>query len=286
MLIRQISSPGGDGHNEDLVAVFEGDGFTDIVIMDGATSVADRDYIDSELGDPAWFVRRFAQALGPRIAPELSQEASINSALQDVLAQFTAHTAGATVPRYAYPIAAMTWVRAMHSPIGPTLHVYALGDCKLFLAHPDGGVADLDPFINPQEAVLKEALAALSAQDVTDPEARLARLLPMLRARREQQNMDPLPASLCIDPQGPFTARTTTVRAPRGSMLMAMTDGFYRIVDTYRLCSVEELARAFAETGPEPLLQQLRAYEASRAGAGTLAVKSADDASAVTCLFI
>lgn len=286
VLTREVSSAGGAGQNEDLVAVWKSEGFTDIVIMDGATSVADRDYIDSDAGDPAWFVQRFSQALRKAAARERSQAASIELALVDVVADFKARTADIAVPRYARPIAALTWVRAVHMTGGPTLQVYALGDCKLFLAHPDGSVADLDPFHNPQETVLQKELARLASEGVTDPDARRERLLPMLRSRREYQNTNEAPGSLCLEPRGPFAARTSTVNAPRGSMLMAMTDGFYRIVDTYGLCSIEELARTCAETGPAPALQQLRAFEASRAGSGALTVKGADDASAVTCLFL
>jgi hypothetical protein len=64
-----------------------------------------------------------------------------------------------------------------------------------------------------------------------------------------------------------------------------MTDGFYRLVDPYRLHSDASLARACASDGLESMLARLRAHEHA-AGAGTaMAVKQADDASAVAWRF-
>jgi molybdopterin biosynthesis enzyme len=63
MKIKKISAGAIGEHNEDLIAVYETGGFTDIVIMDGGTSVADRDFIDSDIGDVVWFARSFSSAL-------------------------------------------------------------------------------------------------------------------------------------------------------------------------------------------------------------------------------
>jgi molybdopterin biosynthesis enzyme len=63
MKIAKISSPGKNAHNEDLIAAYQTEGAMDIVIMDGGTSVADRIYTDSAIGDVVWFVRNFALSL-------------------------------------------------------------------------------------------------------------------------------------------------------------------------------------------------------------------------------
>lgn len=275
-------SSAADGHgNEDHVAVFEQDGVCDIVVLDGASSVAQEDYIDREAGDVAWFVRRFSAAFGRALGGRGPQEQVVRAAMDEVRAEFRARTDGVAVPVYAWPIAAMTWIRIMPGRGGFDLILYCLGDCKTLLLRPDGGVQDLDPYVNPQEAVVQDAVAALAREGVLDPAARRERLLPMLRRRREEQNTAMRPPGLCLEPAGPFAARRQAVRAEPGSMLLAMTDGFYRLCEPYSLYTDAGLARACARDGLESLLAELRAHERA-GGAGTgVAVKQADDASAV-----
>jgi hypothetical protein len=67
--------------------------------------------------------------------------------------------------------------------------------------------------------------------------------------------------------------------APQGAVL-ATTDGYYRLVDSYGLYTIEEMAQRCRTDGLASLMDELLAFEAARAS-GSLAVKSADDASAV-----
>lgn len=282
MSVRSITAAADGHHNEDLVAVFEQPGLTDILVMDGATSVAGQAYIDSASGDPAWFVHTFAASIAGIIGEDASQPALVRRAIDATRAAFLGLSGGSVPPLYAWPIAALTWVRIEHTAGGARLHLYCLGDCTTVLRLADGAVTDLDPYVNPQEGVLQQAIAQLVAQGVADPAARKARLLPMLRARREQQQLAVQPEILCLDPQGRFAARTGIVDVPEGAMLLVMTDGFYRIVDSYGMRTLEELAEDCLHLGPAAMLAQLRAHEASQPAAGGLAIKRADDASAVT----
>jgi hypothetical protein len=278
-------SSGALGHgNEDHVAVFEQDRMADIVVLDGATSVAQQDYVDRDDGDVAWFVRRFSAAFGRALAGRGSQEQAVRAAVDAVRADFEDRTAGLAVPVYAWPIAAMTWIRIMSLGEVSELILYCLGDCKTLLLRPDGSVRDLDFWVNPQEAVLQHAIAALVREGVADPAARRERLLPLLRRRREEQNTALQPQSLCLAPAGPFAARRHALRAERGSTLLVMTDGFYRLVEPYGLYTDAGLLRACADGGVEGLLAELREHERASGGAG-LAVKQADDASAVVWHF-
>ena len=279
-------SSGASGHgNEDYVAVFEQDGLADIVVLDGASSVAQQNYIDQDVGDPAWFVQRLGAHFGAALAGHGPQEQLVRRAIDETRAAFEDRTSGHPAPVYAWPIAAMTWIRILPGSSGPELILYCLGDCKTLLLRPDGSVQDLDPWVNPQEAVLADAIAALAREGVSDPQARRARLLPMLRRRREEQNTAPFPEALCLAPAGPFAARRYSVRAVPGSVLLVVTDGFYRLVEPYGLHSDASLAQACVRDGLNAVLAGLRAHEQA-AGAGTdMAVKQADDASAVAWRF-
>jgi hypothetical protein len=255
------------------------------VVLDGASSVAQQNYIDQDAGDAAWFVRRFAADFGAALAGHGSQEQLVRRALDATRAAFEDRTAGHAAPVYAWPIAAMTWIRILPGRGASELILYCLGDCKTLLLRPDGSTQDLDPYVNPQEAVVADAIAALAREGVSDPRARRERLLPMLRRRREEQNTAPSPEALCVAPAGPFAARRHSVRVEPGCLLLVMTDGFYRLVQPYGLHTDASLARACARDGLDAMLAALRAHEHA-AGAGTgLAVKQADDASAVAWRF-
>ena len=270
-------------HNEDLIAVFEGDGLTDILVIDGATSVADSDYIDRENGDVVWFVREFRRLLQPHLRRDRAQDDSVQMALADVKAAFLARTRGADVPLYAWPIAALSWLRIVHDAQTPTLHAWCVGDCKTLLFDGDASIQDIDPYVNPQEAILQAQLKQLADDGIVDAAARKENLLPMLRARRAEQNTSPQPSVLCLAPRGPIVARTFTVPLQPGAVILGMTDGFYRLVDPYRLLTAGELARRCAVVGLAPVLAQLRAFEADQLRAHSMAVKRADDAAAALC---
>lgn len=279
MAIERISCAPDGGINEDLVAVFEHDGCTDLLVLDGATSVAERNHVDGHQGDVAWFVQAFAAALAPVIDAGRSQADSVEHALRSVRRAYLERSAGQDVPLHAYPLAALTWVRIRHGDTGLALSLYCLGDCKAFAVDADGVVIDLDPWVNPFESVVQEAVAALAREGVTDPLVRRDRLLPLLRKRREAQHAAPSPANLCLAPKGPFQAREYAFALPSSTAVLAMTDGFNRLADTYALYSQDDLVRRCRTDGLAGLMRQLRTHETARSA--TLAVKNADDASAL-----
>jgi hypothetical protein len=279
MTIYTVSSAGKAEHNEDLIAVFERKGWTDLVMLDGATSVAGEDYADPVAGDVVWFVRAFAAALERVIDPARSQEASITQAIAQVRAAFDARAGGVDVPLYALPIAALSWVRIWHEGGKASLEGYFLGDCKTLLRLPDGRTLDFDPFVNPHEAVVQQEVARLVAQGDDDPATRLQRMMPMLRTRREFQNTTDAPECVVMRPGGPFSSRQASMPLEPDSTVLLMTDGFYRLVDPYGLYDNAELAVGCRERGLDAMCAELREYEAS--GPGSLSVKRADDASAV-----
>lgn len=252
-------------------------------MIDGGTSVADRDYIAPDMGDVVWFVNRIAAALGDCIEAALGQHAAVQAAVDATRRDYGDLGAGQEVPLYAWPIAALTWVRITHGPAGDRLQLYSLGDCKVLLCDADGGAVDLDPYDNPQEGVLRAEIARLRAEGIVDGPERQARLLPILRARRAFQNTAPHPATLCLRPNGAFQARTAEAIVPAGAAVLVMSDGFYRLVDTYAIHTPASLAARCTRQGLQAALDELRRFEAQAAGpaAASESVKRADDASAV-----
>jgi len=282
-----LASAAGKGRiNEDVVAVFEGDGCTDLVLLDGATPLTDDRCLALGASDPAWFVRRFVRELGRVLRPDADQQTLVLEALDGTRAAYRAAGGSADVPPHAWPIATLAWVR-VRDPDAAGIHAlewFCLGDSKVLLQLPDGAVRDLDPFDNPQERATQAHVAGLVAEGIHDPAERWARLLPMLRARRHEQNTAARPAVLCLEPRGPFDARAARGSAPPGALLLVASDGLYRLVDTYGLHTDASLLDACRMRGLDALLDELRAFEAGKEAAG-LAAKTADDASAIAWHF-
>ncbi|MDN4051545.1 protein phosphatase 2C domain-containing protein [Massilia sp. YIM B02763] len=281
----------GKGHiNEDLVAVHERHGVVDIIVMDGATPLSPQRHVRAGASDPSWFVQQFAADLAAVLHRAGSQESLVAQALVGTRAAYRAVAAATNVPPHDWPVATLSWVRVRQGRVqaegmAPArLELYCLGDSKLLLQDGDG-VRDLDPFDNPAEREVQAAVAALVAEGVTDAAARWERLLPMLQARRHAQNTAAHPQVLCLEPRGPFAARTRTLDAPAQGQLLAMTDGFYRLVDTYGLYDDAALAAAALERGLDALVDELRAFEAGAVAAAGITAKRADDASAVAWRF-
>lgn len=281
MQIEAVSCGATAQHNEDWAGSFGTPATTELVIVDGGTSVADQDYIDPVHGDVVWFVARFIAALGAAIEAGLGQEDATHAAVDTVYREFRERSSGHEIPLYAWPIAALSWVRARRTAAGHRLELYCLGDCKVLMRTPDGEILDLDPFVNPQEAILRAEIAKLRAEGLADPAARQARLMPMLRSRRAYQNSVAGTNSLCLRPNGAFGARSFRVEAAAGSIMLAMTDGFYRLVDTYGLHTPASLFALCTEHGLQAAVEELRLFEAAAQASDSRSVKRADDASAI-----
>ncbi len=283
-----VSSAGNGRINEDLVAVHEGDGRTDIIVMDGATPLTAQRWIGAGDSDPSWFVRQFASDLGAVLHRAGSQEALVRQALSATRAAWRALVAGPPAPPHAWPVSTLSWVRLRRGRDGAagTLELYCLGDSKLLLVGRDAEgnrtARDLDPFDNPAEKDVLATVAALVAEGVSDAGARWERLLPMLQERRHVQNTAANPQVLCLEPRGPFAARTAIMPVPAGgAALLAMSDGFYRLVDTYGLYDDAGLGGACLARGLDAMVDELRAFEAGALAGAGIAAKRADDASAV-----
>ncbi len=277
MQITTLSTAASNKANEDLACHYtHADGTLDVLMFDGASSVADQYYLDTVHGDPAWFVQQFAAALEQTATPAQTQTDSIMLALRTLHEQHGSLLQAAAMPVYAWPIAALSWLR-VHAN-GRDCSLYALGDCKSFLLDVQGKVIDLDPYENPQEGILKTAVEQLKQEGLNE-QARWQRLLPMLRERRVAQNNRPQPSILCLNPQGGFAAREYTFTLTTPTRLFLMTDGFYRLVDSYHLYENTSLLQACATRGLDAMMQELRTHEAGKAGGTT--VKKADDATVV-----
>jgi len=282
--ISRVSAGASPGRNDDCVSYYIHNNDTvDLWIIDGASAVTTRSYIDHKRGDPAWFVLRVNNYFNRNTCLMKTPGEVVCLAADAVRKRVEKHIGFRTMPLYARPIAALTWVRISRRKTSWHLELYALGDCKSLLQC-GTEVHNLDPYINSFEERLQRKVRE-SRERVTGDEHKQGQLIAsMLRRRRESQNIARHPSVLCLDRQGAFAARQRHyIAACKPLRVLLMTDGFYRLVDKYHKYSNRQLLDVCVVQGLKGALRELRTCEAESTSARSTLLKKADDASAVLC---
>ena len=140
------------------------------------------------------------------------------------------------------------------------------------------------PVLAAIEAETRDALLALRAQEITDPQAIVRRACCRSCAHNDCVVISPdgygvlaAERSCVADASLRSACRRRTLRR-----ILLVSDGYYRLVDHYGAASDAELVRRTDELGADALLKQLRAIEAADPLAAQYPrLKIADDATAL-----
>lgn len=274
-------SSGASASNEDVIA-YKSDGQTlDIWVIDGATSVADREFLGLEISDPAWFAQSVSSSFKNHTAAGILPPAAVSASIKEVTSLYEQKTPNQEIPLYAKPLAAMLWIRVRRESGQTALDLWSLGDCRMLAQSQSTPSLLLFPAMTRGD-VAPHAAPALSAE--TGPEARnrtgvlLSHALSE-RKIREAKHTDPTTARLGFHPDSILYATKHAAKLTGPCTIVAMSDGFYRLVDEYGLYSDTTLLDACRSKGLQALVAELRAYEASRDM--SQAVKKSDDATAI-----
>jgi hypothetical protein len=283
--VRAIASaPGLDSaENDDCAGFAETAAGLYAWVIDGATSIAERNYLGAELGDAAWYANALSarlEALAPRgLAPRELHAAAVTEAAA-LYRQLSQRPEGAA-PLYAQPMASLTLVRLA----GDAAELFQLGDCPAFAVGKDGAVRRLtvgEPSDEADESHAK--VSAAQGRVGFAPKAVWADRLPSLRRARERQlTAAPLGVSTPVGDAafGGYAARFD----PSGlQAIVLMSDGFERFAAKYRLGDDVTMVRRAADEGLARLLAELRAAEEGDPDCRRYPrLKPSDDA---TCLVI
>jgi hypothetical protein len=161
-----------------------------------------------------------------------------------------------------------------------------LGDCRLLYARHK--FAEVHNLIGSKrlEALDSRAirLAARTRRfpNVIAPALWTGLVLPLLRRNRSLMNKLGGYWVLSLDSDAPEHLVAASLPACFGDTALLMSDGFYRLVDTFRVFTDQTLIKAALERGVSSLLQQLRRLELGDPACKKYPrLKATDDASAV-----
>lgn len=279
-IIDSLSLPGSpDKANEDRLGHAEHVAF----VIDGATGLGDRRFMQSHDSDAAWlaeFAARHFLDLASSVEATTSDTVSeLNRAAR---AAFFEAAAGDLVPRYAWPSAGFAMIRA----IGGRIEFCGLGDCKALLLRQDGEVeihSALGDFFTAEGEAAARQLSRLGRFDggslLGDAET-----LAGLRAARERHNT---PQSgiwtLGMVEEAGQHVQTARLLASDYTLALLCSDGFSSLADAYGLYAPRELMQAASKNGLAPLGDEIRRIEREIDPDGIRfpRFKQSDDATAV-----
>lgn len=229
-------------------------------ILDGATGLSPQRLFPGP-SDPAWFAET-ADALLARLTRESHEGMTLLRRLVADLQEACA--AAALAPLADTEIELPSASLAVAQMVGADIRLLMLGDCKLLLRQRDGHVEAFDESsVAPFDAKLVDALRAMRGGGKAPLSEITPRLTPLIRENRLWKNRPGGYGVLTAD--AACLAFAETVRRPAAGVthLLLATDGFYRLVDTYRMLTASELMEAALDRSLEPLHAALRRLEES-----------------------
>jgi hypothetical protein len=241
-------------------------------VIDGATDVGPVRIFGQGESDAARFAELFAAELltAPADADEtpLAYFARFLPRLRQAVEKET-RISLKDAPKSSWPTAAATWVRAK----GGRIEGATLGDSIAIVQSPKGRVTVFGEASKPAE----EQARAKRIMTMTADERR-----KWLQGVRAIHNTEQGYWVFGVQPEAAAHVVHQTCDAPQGTRVLAMTDGFYRLVSPYRRYTDAQLIEQASAEGLGVLLAELRAQEASPEDDAKIGrFKTSDDATAL-----
>ncbi|MDL4864106.1 hypothetical protein NPJ88_017370 [Halomonas elongata] len=273
-IVDRLTDPEGDA-NADWLGVAE-----DCVLwMDGAAPVnAGRTRSDYP-SDAAWLVRRFVDHFLANVGPAWRTRELVIDIQGRLAVEYEALGSADDVVRTDLPFACFGAARL----VDDTLEITSAGDCVLLYETDEGKLARFGhSAVSSLEQQAVGALRETKARTGASHGEALQTTIPHILDNQAQRNrrfgydvVEPI-TDLAID------LERVLMPARPGRRMLAMSDGFYRAVDTYHLFTDEQLFEAAFDSGLSDILARLRDAEANDPEASAHPrLKLQDDATAV-----
>jgi Protein phosphatase 2C len=259
--------------NEDIYGFSD----TEAWLLDGATSISGRKMeIDSALQtDASWFVQRVSEGIRRRLG-----NSNLRSSLPAILRSVSSEARGVWG----------TW-SDVDTPSASLCHVVVragqvtfsnLGDCRI-LYQRDGGTIETFGVCGVQilDAELLAEFSKFRLQHPTYTHTEIWGLVvPRIRGNRSRMNTSAGYWILSPDAAGADHTEELTVEYHHSLRVLLVSDGLYRLVDTYNEYTVSDFFdRAFDRDGLSQFVTRLRGIEAGDQSAEKFPrVKLKDDA--------
>ena len=279
----ELVSTAGDALNEDRAGHARyPSGTAAAWVIDGATGLAEREWVPEGPTDAAWLAARLSGLLAEHDPDGTAARDYFEDLLTRVSAAYRAAVpAWTTLPPWALPSAAGMWLRTH----GSALELAWQGDCVAVVESAGAGavtVAGAEParaWEDDINTVVRTRLAAAGTLDSPIIDV----VMDELRRRRARLNRADGYWMLGIDPRAAAAIEVRTLALGPSTRILLASDGLWRLVDHFdRYDAVGLLNAAFAR-GLAALIDELRSLEdADRDCRRVPRVKPRDDATGLT----
>ncbi len=261
--------------NEDAVGTTDSAAW----VIDGATGVADRLPLVEGLTDAAWLAERLNEQLHAAFEKTPADPvAALAEVDAEIRAQFLAldpsrESTAAEQPTAAFSLLTLT---------DATVRLLGVADCRIIIETHDGELRTFNPSDSgaAESLIIKEQRRLLAAYPGEDPWPRLKSLIREMRAFANVEG-----GYSVVHPTRPWSNRATQQAHDARDIkhLLAASDGFYRLVDVFRVMQgPEQLLKSALTHGLEQLCSELRELELGDERCMAYPrVKPCDDASAI-----
>lgn len=273
-----VSEPGGV-HNEDMFGALPKAAW----VLDGATGLGER-RLFATTSDAQVYVqvidRAFARLL-KRPGPTLAE--AVRGAVQAARDELGPALCEQAREAWELPSASAVVVGVASQGLA----FATLGDCKV-VAEGIGGtvVASQDTRLEQLDREVIAEIPGLHARGIVGFEPVFAALRAKVRANRARMNTPDGYWALSLSESAAEHMDQGVIELNGPGHALLVSDGFFRLVDTFRLLTPQELLDAAVEGGLAALYTQLRAVEAADPLCTRYPrLKPADDATAVLLRF-
>jgi hypothetical protein len=278
MTLRDRLDLAGGMVNEDRTGIARFADAASAWIIDGASGLAEREYIPHGPTDAAWLAERLSDGLAARDPSGLAAPLYFTEILTAIAAEYATHVPDATqLPPYALPSAAAIWTMLADN----RLTVAWQGDCRAIIVREREvlvvNAGDQSPWEDGINEIVRDHVRdrpQLASSSLLDA------LAVPLRERRSRLNQPGGYWMLGIDPRAAAHIEQHVVALSGAATILLASDGLWRLVDHFRVYDAPGLAAAAATKGLAALGAELRALEhADRECRRVPRVKPFDDAS-------
>ena len=247
------------------------------VVMDGATGLGE--LLMPGPSDAAWVARFGANRLMAHSDEGLNPHDAVAAALRDTEKSFVNLRRRAPVEIYEIPVSSMMFVVLT----GSGIEALWFGDCAALVGRPDEAVELVGDAIEKRARERGHAAALASSLGEGAASSGLREtFLPALRAARNQMNTGH--RSWCFGPDARAAEHVASarIRAPAGTIVLLVSDGFLALASDYDRYDIAALMRAARTKGLKGLGAEIREIEAQDPnGARFPRFKKSDDATAL-----
>ncbi|MFN3363706.1 MAG: hypothetical protein ACK40W_07060 [Allorhizobium sp.] len=256
-IIDTISDPGKDTRpNEDRL----GDNSHAAFVIDGATGLGDRQFMDGFGSDAAWIAEFAALRFAERLDSSSDPKAVLRAVSEEGRDAFLA-TAGEQ-PRYTWPLCSLTALQATSSGF----RWFGLGDSCMYIMHDDGQSDFVIPIPGAYEWEQHRAaehiarVGGIGAAGVANDDPQT--LEDLRRGRALQNTSGGSTWTFGIVPEAAdYLAMVDVPVYGGGATALLCSDGLADLVALYKLYTPATLIQHAATTGLKSLVSELRHME-------------------------